>query len=121
MKMLSLAVVLVLNATQGHTEAAYNADFVHELRLLGRGHEAFQYALTWAGSGDADAELEVIYSLLDGKGVEPDPLAAMAFACGPRQVNQFNIEKVLIVGNLRLSGTGIAVVRCEDLHEGQWI
>ena len=46
MKILSLAVVLVLNATQGHTEAAYNADFVHELRRLGRGHEAFQYALT---------------------------------------------------------------------------
>ena len=119
MKSLSLAIVLVLNATQGHAEAAYNADFVHELRSLGRGHEAFQYALTWAGSGDADAELEVIYSLLDGKGVEPDPLAAMAFACGPRQVDQFNIEKVLIVGNLRLSGTSTAVVRCEDLHEGQ--
>ena len=57
MKSLSLAIALVLNATQGHAEAAYNADFVHELRSLGRGHEAFQYALTWAGSGDADAEL----------------------------------------------------------------
>ena len=110
MKTLSLAIALVLNATQGHAEAAYNADFVHELSSLGRGHEAFQYAFTWAGSGDADAELEVIYSLLDGKGVEPDPLAAMAVACGPRQVDQFNIEKVLIVGNLGLSGTGTAIV-----------
>ena len=86
---------------------------------MGRGREAFQYVLTWAGSGDADAELEVIYSLLDDKGIEPDPLAAMAFACGPRQVNQFNIEKVLITENLRLSGNGTAVFRCEDLHEGQ--
>ena len=31
MKSLSLAIALVLNATQGHAEAAYNADFVHEL------------------------------------------------------------------------------------------
>lgn len=112
MKSLVIAVALALSASSAHAEATYNADFVEELRSLGRAQEAFQYALTWAGSGDPDAEIEVVYSLLEGRGVDSDPIAAMAFACGPRTMDQFYVQKALVAGNLRLAGSGVEIVRC---------
>lgn len=115
MKPLVIALAFALSASWARAENAYNADFVAELRSLGRGQEAFQYALVWAGNGDPDAEIEVMYSLLEGRGVVSDPIAAMAFACGPRQMDQFYVQKALVVGNLRLAGTGVEILRCDDL------
>jgi hypothetical protein len=100
-------------SVQVNADTVYNADFVAELRALDRHQEAFQYALTWAGSGDAVAELEVALSLLDGRGIEPDPMAAMRFVCGPRNLSEHAKRVVLVQGNLRLAGTGAEIVRCD--------
>lgn len=115
MKTVAIAVALTLSASCARAEAAYNAEFVAELRALDRGQEAFQYALTWAASGDPKAEIEVAFSLLEGRGIESDPMAAMRFACGPRQFGENDLRKVLIKGNLRLAGTGAEIVRCASM------
>lgn len=115
MKNIVIVAAVALGASQSYAEEAYNADFVAELRGLDLGQEAFQYALTWAGTGEPKAEIEVIYSLIEGRGIKADPLAAMQFACGPRTMDDFFVQKALIVGNLRLSGTGAEVVRCPNI------
>ena len=117
MKTAAIAIALLVSASLAHAETVYSADFVEELRSLGRGQDAFLYALVWAGNGDQKAEVEVVYSLLNGKDVAADPMAAMAFACGPRRMDPFYVQKALIVGNLMLTGTGVEIVRCDDMRQ----
>ena len=116
MKKSILACCLIAwGSTKAIADQFYSQDFVNELREIGREQEAFYYALSWAGSGHPQAELEVIYTLLEGKGINADPMAAILFACGPRHLDEFSITKVLIQANLRLAGVAKDVIRCETL------
>lgn len=114
MRMVVILTALALGVSQAGAECAYNADYVEELRSLGLNQQAFQYALTWAGSGNPDAEYEVALSLVEGRGVTANPLAAIKYACGNRQFDGVRRDKIIIQGNLRLASAEHEPVRCKE-------
>jgi hypothetical protein len=81
MNPLVIAIALAASTAPALAEPRYSASYFNDLRALGLEREAFLYALNWAASSDPDAESAVSYALLDGKGVDANPMAAIALAC----------------------------------------
>lgn len=80
MKPILMAAALAVLAAPVAAEPAYNSNFYKELVVLDLEREAFLYALRWAGDANSEAELTVARALLDGIGVEENPMAAAAIA-----------------------------------------
>lgn len=74
MKQIMLAAVLAVCAVPVAAGPSYNHDFYLQLSNTGLEREAFLYALGWAGDADPYAETVVAYALVDGIGVEANPL-----------------------------------------------
>lgn len=83
-----------------------------QLTALGLEREAFQYALTWAGQYNSDAESAAANALIEGIGVEVNPKAAIAIVCRSRTMSDFDRRKFLIQANLRLVGETQLPLRC---------
>lgn len=109
-----ISAVLAVLAPQAFAEELYRAEYVQELRSLGLNEAAFYYAIQWAGQGDHEAEYEVAISLIEGTGVDANPTAAMIYACGPRSMDDIQIAKILIKGNMRLVDKHVPQYRCEE-------
>jgi hypothetical protein len=85
-----------------------------ELQEMGLEHEAFLYALRWAANYDPKAEIVVANSLIDGTGVDANPLAAIQFVCGDRAMTAYARRKLVIKANMRMVGNVAGAVRCES-------
>lgn len=114
MKRIIAAMVCVVFAVPVQAEVNYNSSFYGELLGLGLEREAFLYALQWAALSNPEAEHAVAYAFLEGTGVDANPAAAIAFACGPRSIDALELHKLLIRANLRLVGTGLSKITCDD-------
>jgi len=114
MKQIFFAAALAAAPTTVSAEPSFRAEFHQELQNIGLEKEAFLYALRWAADADPHAEYVVAYALLDGVGVESDPVAAINFVCGPRSIDEFEVRKLLISANLRLIGSGLAKMTCDN-------
>ena len=114
MKQIIFAAALAAAPTTVGAEPSFKPEFHQELQNIGLEKEAFLYALRWAADADPNAEYVVAYALLDGVGIDPDPVAAINFVCGPRSIDEFEVRKLLIRANLRLIGSGLAKMTCDN-------
>ncbi|WP_439507293.1 hypothetical protein [Yoonia sp.] len=112
MKPIVLAVALAAMATPVLAEPAYDAAYYDQLTGVGLEREAFLYAFRWASDGSTDAEIAVAYALLDGFGVEENPIAAIVIACRSKDISEFELGKIIVKANLRLVGSVEYPVRC---------
>lgn len=94
-------------------EIDFSQKFMNELQAIGLEHEAFLYALRWAANYDADAEIVVANALIDGAGVDANPLAAIQFVCGDRAMSAYERRKLVIRANLRTADRIDGIVRCD--------
>lgn len=108
----TFACLLCLWSHAARAEVAYDPEYYASLVSLGLPEEAFQYAVTWTGAGDASAARAVAYALLEGQGVSKEPLKAMKFACGSAAIEELDKSKVLIKGNMVLVGQLAEPYRC---------
>jgi hypothetical protein len=114
-KPIILATFVAVTALPVAAEPSYNHDFYVQLSTAGLEREAFIYALGWAGDADPDAETVVAYALLDGIGVEANPLAAITIACKSVQIDDFERRKIFVTANMRLAGTKDVPARCSPV------
>ena len=112
MKQILVAAVLAVCVVPVAAEPSYNHDFYLQLSNTGLEREAFLYALGWAGDADPYAENVVAYALVDGIGVEANPLAAITIACQSVQIDDFERRKILVIANMRLAGISDDPARC---------
>ena len=105
--------MLVIGATSAAAKEKYNTGFMAELKSLGLEREAFLYALNWAGAGHSLAERHVVEALIDGKGVEPNPKAAIALACRSQIMAEYDRHRLVLFANLRLTNGDTDPVQCE--------
>jgi hypothetical protein len=87
MKPIMMAVAFAALAAPAVAEPAYDPSFYNQLSALGLEREAFLYAFRWASDGITDAEIAVAYALLDGIGVEENPIAAIVIACRSKDIS----------------------------------
>jgi hypothetical protein len=113
MKSIVFAATFSIFSSHAAAEISYNPNFYTQLSELGLEHEAFMYALAWAGAYNSDAETTVANALLDGIGVEANPKAAIAIVCRSLSMQEFERRKILIQANLRLVGKTNTPLRCE--------
>ena len=73
------------------------------------------YALGLAGDADHYAETVVAYALVDGIGVDANPLAAITIACQSVQIDDFERRKILVIANMRLAGISDVPARCASI------
>ena len=116
MKPIVLAVALAAMATPVLAEPAYDAAYYDQLTGLGLEREAFLYAFRWAGDGITDAEIVVAYALLDGIGVEENPMAAIVIACRSDDFSEFELGKIIVKANLRLIGSEVGTIQCAQVE-----
>ena len=95
-------------------EIDFNRGFMSELQAMGLEHEAFLYALRWAANYDADAEIVVANALIDGAGVDTNPMAAIQFVCGDRAMSAYDRRKLVIKANMRLVGNTAGAAKCKS-------
>lgn len=98
-------------------ESSFSRTFYTELNQLGLSDQGFAYAVQWAAQGNEIAEVLVANSLIEGTGTAPNPMAAIAFACGDRSMSDYEIEKVVIKANIRLIGSGTPKTDCATFTE----
>lgn len=115
MKPILMAAAVAAFATPALAEPAYNPHFYKQLSTLGLEREAFLYALRWAGDANSEAEHAVARALLDGIGVEENPMAAAAIACRSRKIEEWEVHKILLQANLRLLGKAEGTMKCAQL------
>ena len=94
-------------------EARYDTKVHPELNWVGLQREAFLYALNWAGAADAKAEIDMMQSIIDGQGVEANPEAAIALACGSRLMSKNIRNKLVTIANLRLASRNFEPIKCD--------
>ena len=102
------ALLVALAPSLAGAEQGYNPDYYKELINLGLSNEAHQYAVNWAGTGDAEAEIALAREL-----IERDPKVAIEFACGNRSFDAFFRDKFVLQANLRLAGSETQPIRCK--------
>jgi hypothetical protein len=115
MKPILMAAAFAALAVPAASEPSYNPNFYKQLNTLGLEREAFLYALRWAGDANSEAELAVARALLDGIGVEENPMAAAAIACRSRKIEEWEVHKVLLQANLRLMGKAEGTLKCAQV------
>lgn len=115
MKPILMAAALAALAVPALAEPAYNPTFYSELIALGLEREAFLYALRWAGDANSEAELAVARALLDGIGVEENPIAAIAIVCRSRTLDERDRSRLVVHANMRLIGEMDGQVKCAPL------
>ena len=94
-------------------EARYDTKVHPELNWVGLQREAFLYALNWAGAADAKAEIDMMQSIIDGQGVEANPEAAIASACGSRLMSKNIRNQLVAIANLRLASRNFELIKCD--------
>ncbi len=114
MRFFSAVVMFFGLAGTAAAETHFNPDFYKLLKENGSTEQAFNYALAWAGSSSQEAETAVAYALLDGIGVEPNPYVAIAMACRSTMMDEFDVSRILIQGNLRLAKKDFQPIKCDD-------
>ena len=114
MKPILMAAAFAALAIPAVSEPSYNAAFYSELIALDLEREAFLYALRWAGDANSEAELTVAQALLDGIGVEENPMAAIAFVCRSRTLDEWHRSKLVVQANFRLIGEVDGPVKCSN-------
>lgn len=114
MKFCAALVVFSGYAVAAEAETQFTPDFYNLLKENGSTEQAFNYALAWAGSSNQEAETAVAYALLDGIGVEPNPYVAIAMACRSTTMDEFDVSRILIQGNLRLAKKDFQPIKCDD-------
>lgn len=95
-------------------EIDFSQKFMTELQAMGLEHEAFLYVLRCAANYEAEAEIIVANALIDGTGVDANPLAAIKFVCGDRAMSAYDRRKLVIRANLRRDEAVEGSVRCEE-------
>lgn len=113
MKFFSAVVMFSGLAGAASAETHFNPDFYNLLKENGSTEQAFNYALAWAGSSSQEAETAVAYALLDGIGVKPNPYVAIAMACRSKTMDEFDVSRILIQGNLRLAKKDFQPIKCD--------
>lgn len=116
MKPIVMAAVLVTSAAPAAAEPVYDAAYYEQLTELGLEREAFLYAFRWAGDGITEAEIAVAYALLDGIGVEENPMAAIVIACRSKDLSELELGKIIVKANLRLVGSAVGTIRCDQVE-----
>ena len=109
----ALLVAALFAAPAKAQEIDFSQKFMNELQAMGLEHEAFLYALRWAANYDADAEIVVANALIDGAGVDANPLAAIQFVCGDRAMSAYARRKLVIKANMRMADRVKGVTRCK--------
>lgn len=109
----ALLMVALFAAPAKAEEIDFSQKFMSELQAMGLEQEAFLYALRWAANYDAEAEIVVANALIDGAGVDANPLAAIQFVCGDRAMSAFARRKLVIKANMRMADEGQKIARCE--------
>ena len=94
-------------------EARYDTKVHPELNWVGLQREAFLYALNWASAADAKAEIDMMQSIIDGQGVEANPEAAIALACGSRSMSKNARNQLVTIANLRLASRNFEPIKCD--------
>ncbi|PWG15764.1 hypothetical protein [Salibaculum griseiflavum] len=107
----AIALIAVIPKTALANDS-FSKKYYDELNQLGLRDQGFAYAVQWAGRGSPDAEILVANSLIEGTGTSPNPMAAIAFACGDRTMSDYEIEKVVIKASIRLIGSGSPEADC---------
>lgn len=115
MKPILMAAAFAVVAVPAASEPSYNATFYSELIAIGLEREAFLYALRWAGDANSEAELEVAQALLNGIGVEENPIAAIAIVCRSRTLDEWDRSRLVVQANMRLIGEVDGPVKCAQL------
>jgi hypothetical protein len=115
MKPILMAAAFAALAVPAASEPSYNPAFYSELVALGLEREAFLYALRWAGDANSEAEHTVARALLDGIGVEENPMAAISIACRSRTFDEWERSKLVLQANLRLAGKITGQVQCAEV------
>ena len=113
MRVLLTFIILAIGSTAAFAEDRYNSHLQLELKSLGLEREAFLYALHWAGAEDPNAEFDMVQSLIDGQGVEPNAKAAIALACGSRVMSKHARGRLVTLANLRLASRSFDPIRCQ--------
>jgi ribosome maturation factor RimP len=93
-------------------EARCDTNFHLELKSVGLEREAFLYAFDWAGAAGAKAEIDMVQSIIDGQGVEANPEAAIALACGSRSMSKNIRNQLVTIANLRLASRNFEPIKC---------
>lgn len=109
----ALLVATLFAAPAKAQEIDFSQNFMNELQAMGLEHEAFLYALRWAANYDPDAEIVVANALIDGTGVDANPLVAIQFVCGDRAMSAYARRKLVIKANMRMADEGQEIARCE--------
>lgn len=108
---------IIVGPSAAWADGSFSTSFYDELNQLGLSDQAFAYAIHWAGRGSPEAEVLVANSLIEGTGTAPNPMAAIAFACGNRSMSDYEIEKVVIKANIRLIGSGAPEADCSKFSD----
>jgi len=116
-KTLAYVIAVAFSTGPALADSSFRPDFYDELNELGLSDQGFAYAVRWAGRGSPDAEILVANSLIEGTGTAPNPMAAIAFACGDRTMSDYEIEKVVIKANIRLIGSGSPEADCSTFSD----
>lgn len=110
----ALLVAALFAAPAKAQEIDFSPKFMGELQAMGLEHEAFLYALRWAANYDPEAEIVVANALIDGAGVDSNPLAAIQFVCGDRAMSAYDRRKLVIKANMRMAGDAVGAARCQS-------
>ena len=113
MRLFLTFIIAAIGTTGACAEARYNTNFHLELKSVGLEREAFLYALNWAGAAYAKAEIDMMQSIIDGQGVEANPEAAIALACGSRLMSKNIRNQLVAIANLRLASRNFEPIKCD--------
>ena len=113
MRLLLTFIIAAIGTTDAFAEARYDTNFHLELKSVGLEREAFLYALNWAGAAYAKAEIDMMQSIIDGQGVEANPEAAIALACGSRSMSKNARNQLVTIANLRLASRNFEPIKCD--------
>ena len=113
MRLFVTFIIAAIGTTGACAEARYDTNFHLELKSVGLEREAFLYALNWAGAADPKAEFDMVQSIIDGQGVEANPEAAIALACGSRSMSKNARNQLVTIANLRLASRNFEPIKCD--------
>ena len=91
-----------------------HTEFFQFLENSNFSEDMFNYVQIWIGALNYDTETETAYALLDGLGVRANPAAAIALACSSTTMDDFDVSKILVQGNLRLARKDFHPIRCSE-------
>ena len=113
MRLLLTFIIAAIWTLGAFAEAQYDTNFHLDLKSIGLEKKVFLYTLNWAGAADPKAEFDMVQSMIDGQGVEPNAEVAIALACGSLSMSKNARNQLVTIANLRFACRNFKPIKCD--------